>query len=240
MSAQILVVDDDPQVRRLLRRCLETEGYDVREASTGADVERLLNDTQFDLITLDLALGSDDGLMIARDIRAKSQVPIIMVTGKGDTIDRVVGLEIGADDYITKPFHVREVLARVRSILRRTLAAEKPKALTKTQSDETDTVRFGDWTFDMAKRELTSGDGVPCDLTTGEFELLKTLIKHANRVLSRDQIMDLLKGNSWNPTDRTIDNQIVRLRKKIEPCSERQTFIKTVRGVGYTFTADLT
>jgi len=235
MSQHILVVDDDPQIRKLLTRCFEQEGYKVSEAASRAEVERLLQATAFDLITLDLKLGQDDGLAIAREVRSRGETPIIMVTGKGDMIDRIVGLELGADDYITKPFHLREVLARVRTVLRRSLAATGGAAASSDANDET--VAFGNWVFDISNRELQTRDGARVDLTTSEFEMLRILTQNQGKTLSRDRIMDLLKGQDWFPNDRTIDNQIARLRKKIEADPERPVFIKTVRGVGYTFTA---
>jgi DNA-binding response OmpR family regulator len=236
--AHILVVDDEPQVRRLLRRCFEGEGYKVTEAGSSAEVIEHLKRASFDLVTLDLNLPDIDGLTLAREIRSSSPVPIIMVTGKGDTIDRVVGLELGADDYITKPFHLREVLARVRAVLRRSAAASGAAA--DAPAPDGDTLTFDGWELSPAKRELKKPCGTPCDLTTSEFDLLVLLANNANRVLSRDQIMDRLKGHDWTPYDRTIDNLIVRLRRKIEPDPERPTLIKTVRGVGYTLTADVT
>src|SRR5262245_51762952 len=187
-ASHILIVEDDPKVRLLLRRCFEGEGYRVTEAGSGADaIERLRGGT-FQLVTLDLNLPDGDGLTVGREIRARSQVPIIMVTGKGDTIDRVVGLELGADDYITKPFHVREVLARVRAVLRRT-STSRPEPGAATRDEE---LTFEGWVLDVAKRELTSPAGEGCELTTSEFDLLKAFATHAKRVLSRDQIMDLL------------------------------------------------
>ena len=237
-ATHILVVDDDPQVRKLLRRCFETEGYRISEAADGAQLDKVMATDTIDLITLDLGLGSEDGLTIARDIRSRSQVPIIMLTGKGDMIDKVVGLEIGADDYIAKPFHVREVLARVRSVIRRT----DRQSHTPQQSIETPDgrkFRFGDWVVDFAKFEIRSGNEGLINLTSGEFRLLEVLVNRPNRILSRDQLMDLLKGNDWNPNDRSIDNQIARLRKKIETGDQGQTLIKTIRGVGYSFTADV-
>ncbi len=237
MAEHILVVDDDPKIRKLLRRCFEQESYQVTEAATGADARQIIERDRINLVTLDLTLGDDDGLLVARDIRAKSSVPIIMVTGKGDTIDRVVGLEIGADDYITKPFHLREVLARVRTVLRRSADQVSTPAPENIKSN--DCIVFDRWKFDMAKRELTDTDGSACALTTGEFDLLKALVTHANRVLTRNQIMDLVKGQNWSPTNRTIDNQIARLRKKIEADPEQPRLIKTVRGAGYSFTADI-
>jgi DNA-binding response OmpR family regulator len=160
-----------------------------------------------------------------------------MVTGKGEMIDRVVGLELGADDYIAKPFHVREVLARVRSVIRRSAARDAPSpAASQTPSDR---YRFAGWEADFARLELRSESGGAQDLTTGELKLLEVLVKHANRVLSRDQIMDLLKGHDWSPYDRSIDNQIARLRKKIESDPENPGLIKTVRGVGYKFVGDV-
>ena len=238
-AQHIAIVDDDEKIRRLLRRCFEPEGYRVSEAANGAELDAILAAGQVDLITLDLGLAGDDGLSIARKIRSESDIPIIMVTGKGDPVDRIVGLEIGADDYIAKPFHVREVLARTRSVLRR--SRENAHSVKDAEaSDECGMIRFAGWVLDIPKRELRSASGVPEDLTTGEFELLRILVANSNRVMSRDTIMDLLKGHDWTPYDRSIDNQIARLRKKIEVDSNHPRLIKTVRGVGYSFTADIT
>ena len=197
---------------------------------------KLLAAGSFDLVTLDLNLPDSDGLTVGREIRARSAVPIIMVTGKGDTIDRVVGLELGADDYIAKPFHVREVLARVRAVLRRTGSADRPAQGAAGRDEQ---LTFEGWVLDVAKRELTSPAGERCELTTSEFDLLKAFATHAKRVLSRDQIMDLLRGHDWSPVDRSIDNLVVRLRRKIEADPEAPRLIKTVRGVGYTFATDV-
>ena len=238
-SAHILVVDDDVQIRRLLRRCFEGEGYVVSEAGDGEELRKKIGETKFDLITLDLTLPGQDGLTLAREIRSKSNVPIIMVTGKGDMIDRVVGLEVGADDYISKPFHLREVLARVRSVLRRSeLASDQQTTSTTTQTGSM-TYRFGDWTLDLAKRELKDADDKPQDLTTAEFGLLEMFVTNPQKVLSRDRIMDLLKGREWTPLDRAIDTQVARLRKKIERNPREPNTIKTIRGVGYMFAQDV-
>lgn len=237
-ASHILVVDDEASVRRLLRACFEPEGFRVSEAETGQDVHDLLTRETVDLITLDLNLGGEDGLMIAREIKTKADVPIIMVTGKSDTIDAVVGLELGADDYITKPFHVREVLARVKTVLRR---AQTPAQRSPVQDTLAcaEVVKFAGWTLHLGNRELRSPDNTACELTTGEFDLLHVLVKNRQRVLSRDQIMDHVKGHGWSPLDRSIDNQIARLRKKIEPDPATPTLIKTVRGVGYTLACDV-
>ena len=235
-ASHILIVEDDAKVRLLLRRCFEGEGYRVSEAGSGAEAVKLLATGSFELVTLDLNLPDSDGLTVGREIRARSEVPIIMVTGKGDTIDRVVGLELGADDYITKPFHVREVLARVRAVLRRA-GGIQPAAPGAAGEDEQ--LTFEGWVLNVAKRELTSPAGESCELTTSEFDLLKAFATHPKRVLSRDQIMDLLRGHDWNPVDRSIDNLVVRLRRKIEADPERPRLIKTVRGAGYTFAADV-
>ena len=232
-TSHILIVEDEAKVRLLLRRCFEGEGYRVSEAGSGAEAVKLLAAGSFDLVTLDLNLPDGDGLAVGREIRARSEVPIIMVTGKGDTIDRVVGLELGADDYITKPFHVREVLARVRAVLRRAGGIQPGAA------GEDEQLTFEGWVLDVAKRELTSPAGESCELTTSEFDLLKAFATHPKRVLSRDRIMDLLRGHDWNPVDRSIDNLVVRLRRKIETDPESPRLIKTVRGVGCTFAADV-
>lgn len=236
-GTHILVVDDDPKIRRLLRRLFEGEGWRVSEATNGSEVQACLAEGPVNLITLDLTLSGDDGLAIARDVRQRLAVPIIIVSGKGDTIDRVVGLELGADDYIAKPFHVREVLARVRAVLRRSdSAAPLPMAMGAPVGEA---YRFDGWRLDVTKRELRSSGGELVALTTAEFGLLEVFVRHANRVLSRDRIMDLLKGHEWNPYDRTIDNMVARLRRKIETNPDQPLYIKTVRGVGYSFTADV-
>jgi DNA-binding response OmpR family regulator len=237
----ILVVDDDPKVRTLLRRCLEGEGFVICEAETEAGVMDALRTRQLDLITLDLNLGRESGLEVAQAVRRVSQVPIVMVTGKGDIIDRVVGLEIGADDYIAKPFHVREVVARIRSVLRRTGHPDKvngaPQGVTVASNG-------GEYQFDGLvarpdRLELLDREGTPIELTSGDFKLLQVFLERPKRVLSREQIMDDLNGPGWSPLDRTIDNQVARLRKKIEKTPSNPKLIKTVRGVGYTLAAEV-
>lgn len=241
-TATILIVDDEPKVRLLLRRCFEPEGFAVVEAADGASVLKCLSEQQVDLVTLDLNLGADDGLSVARQIKAVSDVSIIMVTGKGDVIDRVVGLEMGADDYISKPFHVREVLARVRSVIRRSSAerAGSKAEASKTTAEAGQRFEFSGWTVDFDRLEVVDPLGSQVELTTGEMNLLKVFVTNSGRVLNRDQIMDLTKGFDWSPTDRSIDNQIARLRKKIETDPRHPSLIKTVRGVGYTFVAPIT
>ena len=226
----ILVVDDDDQLRRMLRRCFEEEGYRVSEAMDQAGVNAALA-TGIDLITLDLNLGGTDGLAIARTVRQNWDLPIIMITGKGDMIDRIVGLEIGADDYIAKPFHLREVLARVRSVLRRV----RPREQTAPTSSAGTQIAFDGFVLDLDRRELAGPEG-DIRITSGEFELLALFCRHPHRVLSRDQIMDLLKGHDWAPNDRSIDNKIARLRKLIETDIAQPRLLKTVRGAGYSFT----
>jgi two-component system phosphate regulon response regulator OmpR len=236
-SVHIAVVDDDPKIRTLLRRVFEPEGFRVSEASGSETLFSLLRSERIDLITLDLTLRNEDGLDIARRIRAESRVPIIMVTGKGDMIDRVVGLELGADDYISKPFHIREVLARVRTVLRR--VAAEPSEPRRGMPVGAVVYRFSGWRLDVPKRELTSPTGELCPLTTAEFDLLAVFVNSPNRVLSRDTIMEQLKGHNWAASDRVVDTQVARLRKKLASNRGQFELIKTVRGVGYTFTADV-
>jgi DNA-binding response OmpR family regulator len=232
-AVHILIVDDDPEVRATLRAVLESEGFRIAEAGSGAEVLAAVSTTAFDIITLDLNLSGEDGLKLAREVRSRSNVPIVMITGKGDTIDRVVGLEVGADDYIAKPFHVREVLARIRAVLRR--YQHEPAPSSSAASAPFERYEFEGWILDVPRRELVSPSGEMCDLTTAEFELLTILVKRPGRVLSRDAIMDLLKGQDWSPLDRTIDGLVARLRRKLEPDNERPRLIKTVRSVGYAF-----
>ena len=234
-SHKILVVEDDAKIRTLLRNVLETEGFDVLEAATAPEVIETLRNHSLALITLDIHLGQDNGLDLAREIRKASSVPIIMVTGQDDVIDRVVGLEIGADDYITKPFHIREVVARIRSVLRRAGQC----GVEKTAAAETDIIAFDGLQVQVDRMELLDRKGDDCGLTSGDFKLLKVFLDRPNRVLSRDQLMDLTGGIERNPLDRTIDNQVARLRKKIERDPSEPKLIKTVRGVGYMFAGDV-
>ncbi len=233
--AHILIVDDDPDIRAILRDCFESEGFGVSEAGTGAAMLDRLTQGHIDLITLDLTLGGENSLALTGRIRAAFGVPIVMITGKGDTIDRVVGLEMGADDYIAKPFHPREVIARVRAVLRRS-ERTAPVAVAEVKPER---LNFDGWTLDIGRRELTGPDAAKHDLTTAEFNLLEALARRPQRVLTRDTIMDLLKGHDWSPFDRSIDALISRLRRKIERNPEAPALVKTVRGVGYIFACDV-
>jgi two-component system phosphate regulon response regulator OmpR len=242
-----VVVDDDQRIRDMLCLYLEEEGFNVTAAADGDEMRRHLAENPVDLILLDLVMPGTDGLTLSREIRAESDIPIIILTGKGEPIDRVVGLEVGADDYITKPFHLREVLARVRTVLRR--SAPQPTASPPAQSLQSQPAQsqsnndggderlwFAGWQLDLMKRELLDPSGAQTPLTTGEFNLLRAFAQRPNRPLDRDQIMDLVKGQDWQPFDRSIDTQIGRLRKKLEADPKDPQLIKTVRGVGYIFT----
>jgi two-component system phosphate regulon response regulator OmpR len=233
-SQHILVVDDDPRIRTMLRRYLEGEGFRVTEASAGAAMRAAFDKGDVDLVLLDLMLGAEDGLALAREIRQRGATPIIILTGKGDMIDRVVGLEAGADDYIAKPFHLREVLARIRTVLRRAPAAA-PAQQVAANEPAAGVLTFQGWRLDLERRELRRPSGEAVALTSGEFDLLRVFTTHPNRVLSRDQLMDLIKGREWETYDRAMDTQIVRLRKKIEADPAQPSLIKTVRGAGYVF-----
>lgn len=235
--SKILIVDDDEKIRRLLRRCFEADGYETIEAENSAQVLQALNEHEVDLITLDLHLGFEDGLDIARDIRTRSAVPIVMLTGKDDVIDKVVGLEVGADDYISKPFHIREVQARIRSVLRR--SAQAQNAQQEKEAQHSQKLVFDGWSASPDTFELRSPAGEPVELTTTDFRLLLMFLEAPKRVLSRDHMMTALNGHDWQPYDRTIDNQVARLRKKIERDPAKPQIIKTVRGVGYLFAADV-
>ena len=235
----ILVVDDDAEVRTLLRRCFELEGYEVAEAKDGAEMRARMQAHSTNLITLDLKLGGEDGLALAREIRATDNVPIVMITGKDDPIDRIVGLELGADDYIVKPFHLREVLARVRAVLRRYDHASHHRTKSSGGLVDQQVFAFDRFRLHPSRREVLGADGAVLELTTAEFNMLQMFVERPSRVLSRDNIMDLLKGHDWSPLDRSIDALVGRLRKKIEADSDHPRLIKTVRGVGYVFSAEV-
>ncbi len=237
-AEEILVVDDDPRVRDLLTRYLEGEGYKVASVEHGDAMRCHLTDNPVDLVILDLNLPGEDGLSLARELRAASDIAIIMVTGKGDPIDRVVGLEVGADDYIPKPFELREVLARIRAVLRRA-ANRTTEAPTIEAGTPSGCIGFAGWRFDPSKRELRNPNGEMVSLSTGEFDLLATFLQNPTRVLNRDQLLDQFRGQDWSPFDRSIDTQVGRLRKKIERDPGNPDLIKTVRGVGYVFSTDV-
>jgi two-component system phosphate regulon response regulator OmpR len=231
-AVHILVVDDDQRIRQMLTRYFEQEGYRISVAADGPTMRAQLNDS-VDVILLDVVMPGEDGLTLAREIRPNSDVGIIMLTGRDDVLDRIVGLEVGADDYIAKPFHLREVLARVKSVLRR----REPRATPSGTAHEV--VRFEGWLLDLARRQLVSPTGEAVELTTGEFDLLAALAKHPGRVFGRDALMDLTRGRSWEAFDRTIDAQVARLRKKIETDPKKPMLIKSVRNVGYVFTGKI-
>ncbi len=224
-------------MRQLLEAGLKAEGYAVSEAADGAGLLAILEKKPVDLITLDVRLGGEDGFNLAREVRARNNVPIIMISGKGDMIDRVVGLELGADDYIAKPFHMREVLARVRAVLRR-YETQGSEATRVSQAEKGRRFEFDGWLLDAGRRALVNPEGKDCELTTAEFNLLLLLVERPGRVLSRDELMDLLKGHDWTPLDRSIDGLVARLRKKVER-GEVPQLVKTVRGVGYVFAAQV-
>ncbi len=235
---RILIVDDEEQICTLLGNLFANEGYAVATARDGAGTRAVLETMPVDLITLDLNLGGEDGLALARELRASRDLPIIMISAKADEIDRVVGLELGADDYISKPFNLREVLARVRAVLRRYQPPAQAAAPPVDGGHER--YAFAGLVLDLAARELTDAAGEVVELTTAEFNMLDVFVRRPARVLSRSTIMDLLKGHEWSPYDRTIDTLVGRLRKKIEPDPEQPRLIKTVRGVGYVLTAEVT
>ena len=239
----VLIVDDEPRIRNMLRRYLVEEGFKVSDAGDGAGMRAVLAREVIHLVLLDLMMPGEDGLSLARYIRQHSEIPIIMLTGKGDLIDRVVGLETGADDYIPKPFELREVLARIRAVMRRAGPRVAPAASVPapaTSGNASKVLVFEGWRLDVLRRELRrqTGDLVP--LTAGEFELLCAFARHPNRVLNRDQLIDLVKGREWAAYDRGVDTQVMRLRKKIEADPSNPSLIKTVRGSGYVFAAAVT
>jgi two-component system phosphate regulon response regulator OmpR len=227
-ASRILVVDDDPGMRSLLEAYLGDSGFSVETAMDGAAMWQALECGMPDAIVLDLMMPGEDGLSLARRLRSRSNVPILMLSARGEEIDRVVGLEMGADDYLAKPFSPRELLARLRALLRRShgQAAAVPSQPTLPS--------FGPYQLDAASHRLTR-DGVEVKLSTAEFALLRIFVEHPLRVLSRDFLIDMLKGYERDPFDRSVDTRVTRLRRKIEPDSAEPVYIRTVRGEGYLF-----
>lgn len=229
---QLLVVDDDREIRDLLANYLAGEGFRVLTASSGDGIQRLLSEHRVHLLILDLMLPGEDGLTICRRIRATSGIPIIILSARSDEIERIVGLEMGADDYVTKPFNPRELVARIKAVLWRTthMYAGPGRELTE------ETMVFDGWSIKLSTRELTDPDGRMIDLSSGEFDLLYAFACNSRRVLSRDQLLDLTQGRALELYDRSIDVQVSRLRHKLEKEPGKPLLIKTVRGAGYVFT----
>jgi DNA-binding response OmpR family regulator len=230
-NAHILVVDDQQEICDVVQEYLTGEGYRVSIAHDGAGMRRVLGQSRVDLVILDLVLPGEDGLTLARELRGESGIGIIILTGRSETVDRIIGLEMGADDYLPKPFHLRELLARVKSVLRRVQSRNGDTAQTMRSR-----ARFAGWNLDLSSRELLSPSGEEVRLTTGEFDLLAAFVNNANQVLSRDRLLDLARNREAGPFDRTIDVQVGRLRRKLEDDPQNPSLIKTVRGSGYIFT----
>lgn len=233
----LLIVDDDQNVGTMLKDYFGAEGFTATAVRSGAEMRKKMGACDFDLVMLDIGLPGEDGLALAREIRASSDLGIVMLTGRGDIVDRIVGMELGADDYIAKPFHLREVLARVKAVLRR-IRGDPGKGRVDLFPTGTG-VGFGSWQFFPERRCLMDARGDEVALTSGEFEMLAALVRNAGRVLSRDQLIDITRGRSWAAIDRTVDVQIARLRKKIEKDPKRPSFIRSVRGTGYVFAAPI-
>lgn len=232
-TPHILIVDDDREIRDLLARFLVKHGLRVSTAKDGVEMMKVLAEGAIDLIVLDVMMPGEDGLVLCRRLRASSNIPIIMLTAMGEETDRIIGLEMGADDYLPKPFNPRELLARIKSVIRRSAVAAPSVA------DPDQTLKFQGWILDPGARTLSDSSGEKINLSTGEYELLYAFATHPRRVLSRDQLLDLARGRSAIPFDRSIDVQVMRLRRKIETDPADPQLIKTVRGGGYVFAVEV-
>ena len=233
-SPHILVVDDHRDIRDLVGKYLAKHGLRVSTAEGGAAMRRLLKASAVDLVVLDVMMPGEDGLSLCRHLRETTDLPVILLTAMAEETDRVIGLEIGADDYVTKPFNPRELLARIKAVLRRAQSLPPQRRAAPASR-----LRFGPWTFDPARRELLDTEGTAVPLSTAEFQLLGAFLAHPNRVLSRDQLLDLTQGRAAKVFDRSIDNQVSRLRRKIEADPKKPVLIKTVWGGGYTLAAEV-
>ena len=230
-TPNILVVEDDRETRTLIAKYLRTNACNVATAADGREMARAMTDHRVDLLILDVMLPGEDGLSLCRKVRAESQVPIIMLTARGEDVDRIVGLEMGADDYMPKPFNPRELLARINAVLRRQQAARNASTI-----EGAATLSFQGWHIDLRLRELRNPEGARVAMTSAEFDLLRTCCERPGRVLSRDSLLDLTQGRNAGSFERSIDVLVSRIRRKIEPDPQEATLIKTVRSGGYVFT----
>ncbi|MCK6261958.1 two-component system response regulator TorR [Vibrio sp. ZSDE26] len=237
MTNHVLVVEDDEVTRSKLVGYFQNEGYTVSEAESGEEMHAILQQAPIDLVMLDINLPGSDGLMLTRELRGQSDIGIILVTGRTDNIDKIVGLEMGADDYVTKPFELRELLVRVKNLLWRISRAKNPVVDENVDDSNENIVRFSEWTFDIQRRAL-SRDGVPVKLTKAEYELLVALSSHPNQVLTRDRILNMISHRVDAPNDRTIDVLIRRMRAKMEHDPKNPQIFVTVHGEGYMFAGD--
>ncbi len=238
-TPHILIVDDHEDIRTLLAKYLLKHGYRATTADGGAAMKRVLQDSAIDLVVLDIMMPGEDGLSLCRGLRASSDIPVIMLTAMSEETDRVIGLEIGADDYLTKPFNPRELLARIKAVLRRSHSLPPQTGLTGRTASAGKRLTFDRWQLNVDQRELIDDSEVVTPLSSAEFALLMAFLHHPRRVLSRDQLLDLTQGREAKVFDRSIDNQVSRLRKKIEQDPKTPRLIKTVWGGGYSFSADV-
>lgn len=233
MAPSVLIVDDDPLIRELLESYLAREGYQVRCASTAEQAEACLAESPVDLVMLDIRLPGKDGLTLTRELRVRSEVGIILITGRNDEVDRIVGLECGADDYVIKPLNPRELVSRAKNLVRRVRHAQQPAAAPASAQLK----RFAGWMLDNDRRRLIDRDGSETLLTHGEFQLLSVFLRNAGHTLSRDQLMDQIRNREWLPNDRSIDVLVGRLRRKLRDDPAEPQLIITIHGAGYLFTA---
>jgi DNA-binding response OmpR family regulator len=234
LSEHIVIVDDDELLRGRLAAYLSSEGYRVTTADSAATFRNIMRNERVDLVLVDITMPGEDGLSLTRFLREQSEIGVVILTGKGDPVERAIGLEVGADDYVAKPFHLRELLARVRSVLRRT----RPRS-DRSAGTAAPVVRFAGWRLDLAKRTLTSPHGAAVPLTTAEYRLLEAFVSSPNQVLGRDRLLEVVAGRKWQPYDRTIDQHISRLRRKLEQAPSQPELIKSIRGQGFLFAAEV-
>ncbi|MEM1243328.1 MAG: response regulator [Pseudomonadota bacterium] len=233
--SRLLIVDDDLEIRNLLAQLLKNSNYQVYTAENGEEMFSILQTQIIDLIILDVMMPGESGLSLCAKLRKSSSIPIIMLTAVGDDMDKIVGLEMGADDYLAKPFNSRELIARIKAVLRRSRDA-KQNTLTEIENEK-NVVSFAGWIFDLSARLLLSPEMVEISISAGEYDLLKAFVEHPLQVLSRDQLMNYIHKRQFEPFDRSIDVQVSRLRQKIEQDPKNPALIKTVRGGGYMFSA---